>query len=192
MLLAALALAGCGETADLDGLTRPVPHIGRGPEYRFPARGPAVAGGRPVAGLACTAPRRGRYGVHLEVFLRRLDVVIPAGIGVAGRHRRDGAYVTGGRCHYPARTLEPTGLIEIDEGRELNLGQFFDMWGQPLSRTRLLRRRASMGRPVEAFVDGRRWRGDPRAIPLRRHAAIVLEAGGYFPPSRHYVFPDGL
>jgi hypothetical protein len=194
VLLATIALAGagCGEIAEVDGLKRPVPRIGRGPEFRFVPAGPAAAAGRPVAGLRCTVAARDRFGAHLEVFVKRLDVVIPAGIGVAGPHRRDGAYVTGGRCHYPARTLEPTGLIEVDAGRELTLGQFFDIWGQPLSRTRLLRYRSSARRPVEAFVDGRRWMGDPRAIPLRRHAAIVLEAGGYFPPSRRYVFPGGL
>jgi len=192
LLLGVLPLAACGETAHLDRLTRPVPHIGRGPEYRYAARHPAAAAGRPVAGLTCTARGRERFGVHLEVFLKRLDVVIPAGVGVAGRHRRDGAYVRGGRCHYPARTLEPTGLIEVDQGSEVTLGQFFDLWGQPLGRTRLLRHRTSAKRPVQAFVGGRRWAGDPRAIPLRRHAAIVLEAGGWFPPSRRYVFPESL
>jgi hypothetical protein len=45
---------------------------------------------------------------------------------------------------------------------------------------------------VDAFIDGVRWHGDPRAIPLNRHAAIVLEIGGYFPPTRRYVFPPYL
>ena len=33
---------------------------------------------------------------------------------------------------------------------------------------------------------------DPRTIPLSPHVAIVLELGGYFPPTRRYAFPPGL
>jgi hypothetical protein len=100
--------------------------------------------------------------------------------------------VTDGRCSYPIRTLEPTGLIEIDEGSHPTVGAFFDLWGQRLSRKRMLGFRAAPGQHVSAFVDGKRWRRSPRLIPLGRHAAIVLEVGGYFPPTRRYAFPDGL
>jgi hypothetical protein len=90
------------------------------------------------------------------------------------------------------RTREPTGLIEVDEGVEVTLGHFFDLWDQPLSKRRLLSFRAQLGEEVEVFVNGKRRRGDPRSLPLSRHAAIVLEAGGFFPPTRSYVFPPGL
>ena len=118
--------------------------------------------------------------------------MIPAGIGVAPPRVRKGAYVRGGRCSYPVRTLEPTGLIEVVEGTRVTLGEFFDVWGQSLSTRRLLGFRARPGEQVDAFVNGVRWHGDPRAIPLNRHAAIVLEIGGYFPPTRRYVFPSDL
>jgi hypothetical protein len=45
---------------------------------------------------------------------------------------------------------------------------------------------------VLAFVGGKRWRGDVRAIPLTRHAQVVLELGGYVPPHPRYLFADGL
>jgi len=45
---------------------------------------------------------------------------------------------------------------------------------------------------VLAFVGGRRWRGDPRAIPLARHAQIVLEIDGYVPPHASFLFPRDL
>jgi hypothetical protein len=96
--------------------------------------------------------------------------------------------VLGGRCWYPLATADPSGLIEIERGRRATLGAFFDVWGRPLSRTRLLSFRA----PVVAFVDGRRWRGDPRRIPLERHRQVVLEVGGYVPPHRVYAYPPGL
>jgi hypothetical protein len=130
-----------------------------------------------------------RYAAHLEVFANRRDLVIPAGIGIAPPRVRKGAYITGGRCSYPVRTVEPTGLIEIERGVEATVGELFELWGQELSKQRLLSFHARRGRAVSAFVNGRRWRGEPRRIPLKRHSAIVLEIGGFFPPTRRYAFP---
>jgi len=118
--------------------------------------------------------------------------VVPAGIGVAKPVVRKGAYVTGGRCSYPARTLEPTGLIQVAAGSRLTLGQFFDLWGWPLTRTRVLRFRSPRDRRISVFVDGKRTESDPRDVRLRRHAAIVIEVGGYVPPRSRYLFPPGL
>src|SRR5262249_2939076 len=128
-----------------------------------------------------------RSGIHLELFANRRVVVVPAGIGIAPPLRRDGVYVLGGRCSYPLRTREPTGVFELRH-TSLTLGQLFTVWGRPLEAGRLLPFR---GR-VTAFVGGRRWHGDPRRIPLRRHAQIVLEVGGYVPPHRGYLFRPGL
>jgi hypothetical protein len=198
VLVCAVVAAGCGSDDPALGgsdasFDRPVPHIGRGPGYELPPAGRAAARGNAVGRLRCERGRHGdRFGAHLEVFARGLDVVIPAGIGIAPPRSRDGAYVTGGRCEYPVRTYEPTGLIEIDSGTRATLGQFFDLWGQPLRRKRLLGFRAARGETVSAFVDGRRWPADPRAIGLDRHAAIVVEVDGYYPPTRRYLFPPGL
>jgi hypothetical protein len=172
--------------------SRPVPRIGRGPRYRLPASKGLVDAGRPIGSLHCTRTFRERFGTHLEIFANRLDVVIPAGIGVSPPRVRDGAYVRSGRCSYQVRTLEPTGLIEVEKGTKATLGDFFDLWGQPLSTRRLLGFRARQGERVSAFVNGTLRAGDPRRIGLGRHAAIVLEIGGYFPPTKKYVFPEGF
>jgi hypothetical protein len=199
VLVSSLVALGCADGTDSGDrpagqtFNRPVPHIGRGPGFELGPAGPEAAHARPVAGMRCERGRHGdHYGVHLEIFARGLDVVIPAGIGIAPPRRRDGAYVRGGRCEYPVRTYEPTGLIEIDSGRRATLGQFFELWGQPLDGKRLLGFRASRRGAVLAYVNGQRWTGDPRAIPLAQHAAIVLEVRGYFPPTRRYLFPHGL
>jgi hypothetical protein len=167
---------------------RPVP-IGVGPAYRIAPISPAVAHRWPVAGWRCVpASALARpYGAHLELFARRRVVPVPAGIGVAPPQRRRGAYVLGGACEYPLRTLEPTGVIRVSV-QNATLGNLFAVWGQPLSA----RRMATFGGHVAAFVDGRPWRGSPRAIPLRRHAEIVLEVGRLIPPHPSYTFPDGL
>ncbi len=70
---------------------------------------------------------------------------------------------------------------------ELFARRLVRIWGQPLSPHRLAGFRSD--RPLLAFVNGRRFRGDPRSIPLRRHAEVVLEIGGYVAPHRSYLFP---
>jgi hypothetical protein len=171
----------------------PIPTpIGTGARYHPLPSGAAVEDAKPVAGMACSRRSRDRFGVHLELFANQLVVLVPAGIGVAPPRRTRGPYVLGGRCSYPVRTREPTGVAEIKQGRNLRLGQFFALWGQPLSSVQLAGFRASGQGRVLAFVGGRPWRGDPRQIPLRRHSQIVLEIGGFVPPHARYRFRKGL
>jgi hypothetical protein len=168
---------------------RPVPTpIGVSHEYRLPASNAAVRAARPVGGLACSQTSPLRFRVHLELFARRLVLLVPAGIGIAPPLRREGAYVLGGRCAYPLRTREPTGVIETASAQP-RLGDVFRVWGQPLSPRRLAGFRTAQR--LLAFVNGRRYLGDPRTIQLRRHDEIVLEIGGYVPPHTSYLFPKG-
>jgi hypothetical protein len=103
-----------------------------------------------------------------------------------------GAFVRADGCSYAARTLEPTGVLEIRRGARLTLADLFAVWGQPLSATRLAGFSTHRGVPVRAYLGGRRWRGRLGAIPLRRHAQIVLELGRYVPPHRSFRFRSGL
>jgi hypothetical protein len=135
--------------------------------------------------MRCERRRRERRLAHLETFVDGRVVLMPAGIGIAPPHRRDGAYVRGGRCDYPLRTVEPTGLIEIERGTRPTLGDLFAIWGEPLTGRRVLSFR---GRVV-AYVGAERYRGDPRDIELRPHAVITLEIGRYVRPHANYVFP---
>jgi hypothetical protein len=166
--------------------------IGSGPRYQPQPLGAAARTGRAAAGLRCAAAVGPRVGAHLELFANERVVIVPAGVGIAPPHERDGAYVRGGRCSYPARTVEPTGVIQLDPRTHVTLGQFFRLWGQPLSATRLAGFRARAGTEVRAYVAGRRWRGTLAAIPLARHAQVVLEVNGYVPPHSRYRFPPGL
>ncbi len=173
-------------TARLPADYQPLP-IGRGPAFAIPPTGRAVQARVPVAGLRCRSRPRPGFGVHLELYARRLVIPVAAGIGIAPPLRRSGAYVLGGACTYAIRTYEPTGVAVVDTGSRLTLGDLFAVWGQPLSVSRL----ASFSGPVTAFVGGRRWRGAAASIPLSRHAEIVLELGGFVPPHPAYLFPPG-
>ncbi len=183
------ALAGCGHAH------KPLPApllFGSGPRYHPPPYGPSVAAARPVGSLRCsTPPRPTRFLAHVEVIARGRVALVPAGIGIAPPHVRRGAYVARGRCEYPLRTREPTGLIEVALANAPTLGAFFRVWGQPLAQRRLLGFRARRGQRLIAFVGERRWSGDPAAIPLRRHVAVTLELGRLVPPRPRYAFPPG-
>jgi hypothetical protein len=164
-------------------LTAPIPTpIGAGPRYH------PLADTRPVPGLRCSVRDEPRFGVHVELFANRRVVIVPAGIGIARPHTRDGPYVRSGRCSYPLRTREPTGVVEVTRGARLTLGTLFSVWGQPLSAVRM----AGFRGRVHAFVGGRRRTGDPRSIQLTRHAQIVLEVGGYVPPHSFFLFRRSL
>lgn len=189
----ALALGGCGGAAAPPSRARlpsdviPVP-AGRTAAYRLPAISGAVARRAAIGGLSCTTSHPRYYGVHLDLYADRLVVPIPAGIGIAPPQRRAGAYVLGGACTYPLRTYEPTGVIVVDAGPPPTLSRLFAVWGQPLSAARA----ADFRGRVLAFLNGRPWLRSPGAIPLTRHAEVVLEVGGYLPPHPRYRFEPGL
>jgi hypothetical protein len=171
--------------APLPPSVRPWP-IGVGPGFRIVAAPTAIQAGRPVGRFRCGTDTAGRYGAHVELFVRRQVVIIPAGVGVARPSRTRFSRISPGGCTYPLRTLDPTGVIEV--GTRSTFGDFFAVWGQQLGPRRI----AGFRGRVLAFVGGRRWRGDPRTIPLTRHAHIVLELGGYVAPHPWYLFPPGL
>ncbi len=103
---------------------------------------------------------------------------IPYGIGITNPQLQSspqGLFVGGGTCFYWLHTHAADGIIHIESPvqRTYTLGDFFDIWGQPLSATQVGPER---GR-VTAIYDGRLYLGDPRNIPLQAHAQIQLEVG---------------
>lgn len=170
--------------------------LGHGARFRPPAFGPLFREGASVGRLRCGTPGGHPYGVHIELFADGHEVIVPAGVGIAPPQRRDGASVVRGRCSYPMRTADPTGVILVDPppagGATPTIGDLFAIWGQPLGRRRLVGFTASRGVSVAAFVDGRRVQGDPGAIPLSRHAQIVLELGPHVEPHPSYRFQPGM
>lgn len=157
--------------------------IGAGPRFHPPATGP-------VSG-PCAPGLGPRDGVHVEVFAADRVLLLPAGIGTRPpRDILDGR-VTRAACYGQLVTLDPTGVVLVRPGAQLTLGALFRSWGQPLSPTRLASFSAPAGSRVAVFVDGRAWRGTPAAVPLTRHAEIVLEVGPHVPPHVSYAFLPG-
>ena len=178
--LGVLALAG-------DPSVKPWP-VGPGPRYLPPAAPAAVLAGKPVGGLHCALSGPVSQ-LHLELFVNRRVVIVPAGIGVAGPSTRRGATVVPHGCSYPVRTLTPAGIVEVARGAKLRLADLFRVWGEPLGPRRLASFRSAT--PIRAYVGGRLVRGPAGEIPLTRHAEIVLELGGYVPPHSFFLFAGG-
>jgi len=197
MVLLTLFCVGCSTEAGLSSSrsSRSLPDlasarsVGYGPRFRPSPMGALAARAAPVDGMRCERPGRVVSAAHLELFAAGHVVVIPAGIGFASPLTRRGAYVSGGRCAYRVRTVEPTGLVLMEAGSPVRVGQFFDLWGQRLSGRTVAGFSGSTGNAVSVFIDGSRWRGDPSSAPVAAGAQIAIEVGPHVPPHRRYTFP---
>ena len=168
----------------------PVPTpIGIGPKFRLPAASPAVARAAPVGRLACLRSDPARERAHIELFANRRVLLLPPGIGMAPPLRRHGADVLSARCSYPLRTTDPTGVVEYVPSARPTLADLLRGLGSAALRAPACGLPRATGRRGRGM--GRRppRRGDVGAIPLTRHAEIVVELGGYVPPHTSFRFP---
>jgi hypothetical protein len=188
-----IAVAACGSAgqASSQSASAAIPSallsearpIGVGPRFHPPVSGQVSGSCQPALGP--------RDGVHVEVFAADRVLLLPAGIGTRPPRASLDGRITTARCYGVLVTLDPTGVVLVRPGAKLTLGTLFSTWGEPLSRTRLASFTAAAGTEVTVFVDGKPWPGAPAAVPLTRHAEIVLEVGPYVPPHSSYAFPPG-
>ena len=101
-----------------------------------------------------------------------------------------GPYVGAGQCFYWLHTHAADGIIHVESPvrRTYTLGEFFDIWHEPLGTTRV----ASASGPVTALFNGEVFRGNPRDIPLTVHAQIQLDVGRPLVGPVTIIFPPGL
>ena len=131
---------------------------------------------------------------HLAVYVDGRPRPIPEGIGIAPRRVVDqttgGPFVAAGSCLYWLHSHTRDGIIHIESPvvRTYTLGDYFDIWRRPLSPDRVGPARGT----VTAYLDGRRFTGDPRSIPLRAHGVIQLDVGSPLVPPQPYPLPAGL
>jgi hypothetical protein len=159
-----------------------------------PARSPAP--GQSAGGIPCGSREQLGYHVHarLTIFVDGKPRSIPLGVGIGGPVQtttgNGGRFASGGSCFSFLHTHAADGIIHIEApGRvPFKLGQFFDVWQQRLG----LRHLGSETGRVVAYVNGKRWRRDPRAIPLVKHAQIQLEVGQPVVAPVRIRFPAGM
>ena len=157
-----------------------------GPEGIVLEAGPALAPastaatGQAVDGIQCDASEQVVYHIHthLAVYVNGAARQIPLGIGIvepAVSQTPAGPFASATRCYYWLHTHATDGIIHIESPtrRTYTLGNFFDIWRQPLSANQV----GPATGTVTAFVNGTRYSGDPRAIPLGSRTDIQLSAG---------------
>jgi hypothetical protein len=77
--------------------------------------------------------------------------------------------------------------IESPDTRTYTLGNWFDVWGKPLSKTQA----AGLKGDLKVFVGNRAFSGDPRTIVLKPHELITIEQGKVVEPPP-FTFPPGV
>jgi hypothetical protein len=147
--------------------------------------------GATVDGIQCAPVEQLAYHIHahLQVYAQGQPRVLPAAIGLIGPVAEQTAYgpfYGAQQCYYWLHTHASDGIIHIESPtkRIYTLGNFFDEWRQPLSRTQV----ASVKGKVSAFLNGKRWTQDPRTIPLLPHASIQLDVGAPAVPPKIISF----
>jgi hypothetical protein len=136
--------------------------------------------GSSVDGISCESTEQTLFHIHarLTIFVNGKAAQIPYGVGIADPiavPAGSGRFVVRGTCFAWLHTHATDGVIHIESPvqRTFTLGNFFDVWGQPLSPTQV----GPVRGHVTALFDGEVWRGNPRAIPLQAHAQIQLDVG---------------
>ena len=184
------------------GTLKPAPAPGPlGPEgVPVPAAPPlastaTAATGQPVDGIKCQTSEQTLFHIHahLTIFVNGSARQVPAAIGIPGAQATDtpqGPFIETGTCFYWLHTHAADGIIHIESPvqRTYTLGNFFDIWGQPLGTDRV---GPATGHVVTIY-NGQVYQGNPRDIPLTAHAQIQLQVGTPLVAQEKITFPSGL
>jgi hypothetical protein len=123
-----------------------------------------------ISGIECNRSEQLNYHIHsgLDVFVNGVQQQVPSNIGI----------LSSPSCLYWLHTHSANGIIHIEapETREFLLGRFIDVWEQTLTNSTAFFDSVS-DMPVTAYVDGQRFEGDYRTIPLESLREIVLAYG---------------
>jgi len=155
----------------------------------------SIASGETVDGIQCQGSEQTLFHIHahLTVFVDGAPRQIPYGIGIPNpqvQTTAQGPFVAGGSCLYWLHTHAADGIIHIESPvqRTFTLGDFFDIWGQPLGPSRV----GPATGPVTALYNGKLYDGNPRDIPLNAHAQIQLDVGRPLVGPVTITFANGL
>ena len=123
-----------------------------------------------ISGIECNRSEQLSYHIHshLDVFVNGVQQQIPSNIGI----------LSSPSCLYWLHTHSVDGTVHIEApgARQFTVGQFLNIWQQTLSNSTAFFNSVS-DLPVTAYVDGQRFEGDYRTIPLESLREIVLAYG---------------
>jgi hypothetical protein len=137
--------------------------------------------GKTIDGIQCLGSEQLKFHdhAHLSVFVDGKQRTVPAFIGIA----------PDGSCLYWLHSHTPDGVIHMESPiqRTFTLGNYFAIWGQPLSATQVGPAKGT----ITAFVDGKKVTGDPSTIKLGEHVNVQLDVGKVV-PFKNYSYGSGL
>lgn len=167
------------------------PSLKVGPEGVVVLNVPALApssttlSGVSVDGITCRplAKETVKYHVHVHVavFVNGHQERLPAGIGITKpmvvQHYATGPFDDVGLydCLYWLHTHVADGIVHVESPKKqsFTLGQFFDVWGQPLGPNQVGPAKGT----VVVYENGKRLSGNPRSTPLIPHGDIQIDVG---------------
>lgn len=130
------------------------------------ALAPPFSTGQTVDGIQCNSSEQTLFHIHahLTIFVNGVARQVPQDVGFDDN-----------TCLHWLHTHAPDGIIHIESPvtRTFTLGNFFDVWHQPLGPNQA----GPAHGHVTAFYNGAVYRGNPQDIPLTDHAQIQLDVG---------------
>jgi hypothetical protein len=121
-----------------------------------------------ISGIECDRAEQLNYHVHshLDIFVNGVQQQIPPDIGI----------LSSPSCLYWLHTHSGDGLIHVEapQAGQYTVGQFLDIWQQTNS-TAFFDSVSNM--PAIAYVDGERFEGDYRSVPLESLRQVALVYG---------------
>lgn len=127
---------------------------------------------------------------HLDLFVDGKPVEVPGDIGIGPQN----AFISALHTH----ASYPPGIIHVESPTQVQftLGQFFAVWGVPLSATSIGGLRETGAKKLSVFVDGKAVSADPTRIILGQRQQIVIAYGTEAqlpdPVPATYDWPEGL
>lgn len=127
---------------------------------------------------------------HLSLFYQGAQIAIPYGIGIIKPFDVRKGFVEMGKGYYWLHTHDASGIVHVEspDSRPFTLGNFFNVWGQPLDGHGA----AGFNGPVRVYINGKLSFAPVRDVLLGAHDQITLEVGTPVVVPPVYVFPVGV
>jgi hypothetical protein len=191
VVIVVLAAAGIitGVSVSSSGKKKPAPVADNGPlgaegipiQQGTPlASLTAAAKGATVQGVQCNTSEQVKYHIHthLAVYVNGALRPVTPGVGIVEPQNQQDAnppFYGATNCYYWLHVHTQDGVIHIESPTTsaYTLGQFFAIWGQPLSKTQV----GPASGTLTVFVDGKPYTGDPAAIKLGSREDVQIDVG---------------
>jgi hypothetical protein len=126
-------------------------------------------------GLPVLSAEQLAFHIHmlLQVFVDGNPVPVAQGIGINQIGSASDQFIT------VLHTHDASGVIHVESAKQQDytLGEFFDVWGVPLSSTQIGAYANAGDKQVRVFLNGQPYTGDPRGLVLKQHEDIVVTYG---------------